>query len=66
MICKIVYFSEAVFPETCVIQIQDELIEGDSLFVNNEYTLTIEHVIENENIITILDGDKILKLEAPI
>lgn len=62
MICKIVHFSEAEFPESCVIQIQDELKTGDSVFINNEHTLEIEHVIEKGNNITILDGEKILKL----
>ena len=63
MIYKIVHFSEAEFPESSVIQIQDELHIGESLFVNNEHTLNIEHVIENGDTLTILDGEKILKLK---
>jgi hypothetical protein len=62
MIYKIVHFSEADFPESSVIQIQDDLNVGESLFVNNEHTLNIEHVIESGDTLTILDGEKILKL----
>ena len=62
MIYKIVHFSEAEFPDTCVIQIQDEPSIGESLFVNNEHTLNIEYVIESGDTLTILDGEKILKL----
>jgi hypothetical protein len=62
MIYKIVHFSEAEFPESSVIQIQDDLNVGESLFVNNEHTLNIEHVIESGDTLTILDGEKILKL----
>lgn len=64
MICKIVHFSEAEFPDTCVIQLQDELTYGDSVYVNKDHTLTIEHVMTNKDgIITIIDGESILKLK---
>jgi len=66
MIYKIVYFSEAEFPDTSVIQIQDELIQGDKVFINREHTLTIEHFIESGEDLTILDGEKILKLKLNI
>lgn len=62
MIYKIVHFSEGEFPETSVIQIQDELNIGDTVYINNEHTLTIEHFIESGESLTILDGEKILKL----
>jgi hypothetical protein len=65
MICKIVHFSEAEFCETCVIQIQDDLNIGDSLFISNDHSLIIEHMIESGNTLTILDGEKILKLRTP-
>ena len=63
MIYKIVHFSEAVFPDTAVLQIQDELVEGETIYISKEHTLTIEHFIESGNTLTILDGAKILKLE---
>lgn len=63
MICKIVYFSEAEFPDSSVIQTQDEFVTGDTVYVNRDHTLTIEHFIESETIFTILDGEKILKLK---
>lgn len=62
MICKIVHFSEAEFPESCVIQTQDEINVGDSVFINRDHTIIVEHVIEKDDTVTILDGDKILKL----
>lgn len=62
MIYKIVYFSEAEFPETSVIQIQDELAVGETVYINGEHTLTIENYIESGDSLTILDGEKILKL----
>ena len=62
MIYKIVHFSEAEFPESSVIQIQDELNVGESIYINNEHTLIIEHFIESGDVLTILDGEKILKL----
>jgi len=62
MIYKIVHFSEAEFPESSVIQIQDELNIGDAVYINNEHSLTIEYFIESGNSLTILDGEKILKL----
>ena len=62
MIYKIVHFSEAEFPESSVIQIQDELNVGETVYINKEHTLTIEHCIESGNNLTILDGEKILKL----
>ena len=62
MIYKIVHFSEAEFPESSVIQIQDELNLGDDVYINNEHTLNIEHFIESGDNLTILDGEKILKL----
>jgi hypothetical protein len=63
MIYKIVHFSEAEFPDSSVIQVQDELSYGDAVYVNQEHTLTVEHVIESGTTLTIIDGEKILKLE---
>lgn len=63
MICKIEHFSECEFPETSKIQINDELKEGSEVYINKEHTLIIEHVINNKNKITIIDGSKILKLK---
>jgi hypothetical protein len=63
MIYKIVHFSEAEFPESSVIQIQDELVHGDAVFVNRDHTLMIEHFIKSGRTLTIIDGEKILKLE---
>ena len=63
MIYKIVHFSEADFPDSAVIQIQDDIVQGDNIYINQEHSLTIEHVIESGNTLTILDGAKILKLK---
>ena len=63
MICKIVYFSEAEFPESCIIQTQDEFVTGDKVYINKDHTLIIEDLIENGDVFTILDGEKVLKLK---
>ena len=63
MICKIVHYSEDEFNESVVLQIQDDLVVGENLYINQQHTLTIEHVIQKGNDITILDGSKILKLK---
>jgi hypothetical protein len=64
MIYKIVHFSEAEFPDSSVIQVQDDIVHGDNIFVSQEHSLTVEHVIESGNTLTIIDGQKILKLET--
>lgn len=63
MICKIVYYSEAEFPDTCTIQTQDEFVNGETIYISRGHTLTIEHSIEDGDNYTILDGEKILKLK---
>ncbi len=63
MICKIVYFSEAEFPDSSVIQTQDEFVIGESVYISRDHTLNIEHCIEDGDVYTILDGEKILKLK---
>lgn len=63
MICKIVYFSEAEYPETSVIQTQDVFVIGDTVYISRDHTLIIEDFIEDGDKYTILDGEKILKLK---
>lgn len=64
MICKITHYSEAEFDRDNTIQINDELNEGDELFITNGHTLTISNVIQNNDKITILDGEKMLILQV--
>ena len=64
MICKITYYSEAEFDGDNTIQIQDELNTGDSLFVTQGHTMTISNVIQNNDKLTILDGEKMLILQV--
>ena len=49
MICKIEYFSEMDIPESNNLQIQDELIEGDMVYITKKHQMTIETVIINDN-----------------
>jgi len=64
MICEIEFFSEAEFDGSNTLQTQEELVIGETLFITQEHTLTMDNIIFNNNKITILDGEKMLILKV--
>ena len=64
MICKITYYSEAEFDKDNTLQINDDLNEGDELFISQGHTMEISNIIENNDKLTILDGEKMLILQV--
>ena len=64
MICKIEHYSECEFDKDSSLQINDDIKEGDSLFIAQGHDMIIEHLIHVDRNITIVGGNKILKLKV--
>ena len=64
MICEITYYSEAEFDKGNTVQIEDDLVIGDEVYLTKEHTMEISNIILNNDKLTILDGEKMLILKV--
>lgn len=62
MICKIDFFSDATFDKDSSLQMNDDIKVGDNVYVAQGHELMIEHLLVSGRKLTIIDGEKILRL----
>jgi hypothetical protein len=64
MICFIEHYSEVPdLPATCTIQTEDNLKEGDVVYIMKGHELTIESIIDTDTKVILIEGNKILRLK---